>query len=65
VRCFPFAFPFALVQVGYLSFLKIGPKLLKFIPGKKVRDLRNWLTVYSYWNQVHPQAAWDSFPSPI
>lgn len=37
--------------VGYLSFLKIGPKLLKFLPGKKAKDLRNWLTVYSYWNQ--------------
>ena len=36
--------------VGYLSFLKIGPKLLKFIPGDKARDLKNWLTVYSYWN---------------
>ncbi|KAF5843563.1 hypothetical protein DUNSADRAFT_12825 [Dunaliella salina] len=39
-------------MVGYLSFLKIGPKLLKFIPGQKAADLRNWLTVYSYWNQV-------------
>lgn len=38
-------------MVGYLSFLKIGPKLLKFLPGKKVKDLRTWLTVYSYWNQ--------------
>lgn len=38
-------------MVGYLSFLKIGPKLLKFLPGQKVRDLRNWLTVYAYWNQ--------------
>lgn len=38
-------------MVGYLSFLKIGPKLLRFVPGKKVRDLRNWLTVYGYWNQ--------------
>ena len=28
--------------VGYLSFLKIGPKLLKFVPGKKAKDLRNW-----------------------
>eukprot|EP00899_Mesostigma_viride_P018142 jgi/Mesvir1/26329/Mv22508-RA.1 len=36
---------------GYLSFLKIGPKLLRFIPGQKARDLRNWLTVYGYWNQ--------------
>lgn len=38
-------------MVGYLSFLKIGPKLLKYLPGKKVKDLRTWLTVYSYWNQ--------------
>ena len=37
--------------VGYLSFLKVGPKLLKFFPGKKVADIRNWLTVYGYWNQ--------------
>ncbi|MEA5508654.1 magnesium chelatase subunit H [Crocosphaera sp. UHCC 0190] len=36
--------------VGYLSFLKIGPKLLKFIPAKKVQDLRNWLIIYGYWN---------------
>ncbi|GBG70565.1 hypothetical protein CBR_g6691 [Chara braunii] len=39
--------------VGYLSFLKIGPKLLRFVPGKKARDLRNWLTVYGYWNQEY------------
>ncbi|KAK9843478.1 hypothetical protein WJX81_004582 [Elliptochloris bilobata] len=38
-------------MVGYLSFLKIGPKLLRFLPGNKARDLRNWLTVYGYWNQ--------------
>ena len=38
-------------MVGYLSFLKIGPQLLKFLPGKKARELRIWLTVYSYWNQ--------------
>lgn len=38
-------------MVGYLSFLKIGPKLLKFLPGKAVKDLRTWLTTYSYWNQ--------------
>ncbi|MFM7576049.1 MAG: DUF3479 domain-containing protein, partial [Microcystaceae cyanobacterium] len=35
---------------GYLSFLKTGPKLLKFIPSKKVQDLRNWLIIYGYWN---------------
>jgi hypothetical protein len=42
---------------GYLSFLKIGPQLLKFIPGRKARDLKSWLTVYGYWNQVRGQAA--------
>jgi magnesium chelatase subunit H len=35
---------------GYISFLKVGPKLLKFIPVKKVQDLRNWLIIYGYWN---------------
>ena len=30
--------------VGYLSFLKLGPALLKFVPGRKAKDLRNWLT---------------------
>jgi magnesium chelatase subunit H len=35
---------------GYISFLKTGPKLLKFIPGQKVQDLRNWLIIYGYWN---------------
>ncbi len=35
---------------GYISFLKTGPKLLKYIPGKKVQDLRNWLIIYGYWN---------------
>ncbi|ELR99823.1 magnesium chelatase subunit H [Gloeocapsa sp. PCC 73106] len=36
--------------VGYLSFLKTGPKLLKYIPSQKVQDLRNWLIIYGYWN---------------
>lgn len=35
---------------GYLSFLKTGPKLLKFVPIGKVQDLRNWLIIYGYWN---------------
>jgi len=35
---------------GYLSFLKTGPNLLKFIPIGKVQDLRNWLIIYGYWN---------------
>lgn len=36
--------------LGYMSFLKIGPKLLKFVPGTRARDIRNWLTVYRYKN---------------
>ncbi len=39
-------------QVGYLSFLKLGPKLLKWVPGQKAADLTTWLTAYAYWNQV-------------
>lgn len=35
---------------GYLSFLKVGPKLLKFLPVQKLQDLRNWLIIYGYWN---------------
>jgi len=35
---------------GYISFLKTGPKLLKYIPAKKIQDLRNWLIIYGYWN---------------
>ncbi len=35
---------------GYISFLKTGPKLLKYIPAQKVQDLRNWLIIYGYWN---------------
>jgi magnesium chelatase subunit H len=35
---------------GYLGFLKVGPKLLKFIPFKQVQDLRHWLIIYGYWN---------------
>ncbi|HEY9845617.1 MAG TPA: magnesium chelatase subunit H, partial [Candidatus Caenarcaniphilales bacterium] len=40
---------------GYLSFLKIGPQLLKFIPLQKVQDLRNWLMIYGYWNAGGPE----------
>ncbi|GAB4198386.1 MAG: magnesium chelatase subunit H [Coleofasciculaceae cyanobacterium] len=36
--------------VGYISFLKTGPKLLKYVPVQKVQDLRNWLIIYGYWN---------------
>lgn len=35
---------------GYLSFLKVGPKLLKYLPVRKLQDLRNWLIIYGYWN---------------
>lgn len=40
---------------GYLSFLKVGPKLLKFVPIQKVQDLRNWLIIYGYWNAGGPE----------
>lgn len=36
---------------GYLKLLKIGPDLLKFVPGDKASDLRTWLQAYRYWNQ--------------
>ncbi|KAL7541039.1 hypothetical protein ACHAXR_010578, partial [Thalassiosira sp. AJA248-18] len=36
---------------GYLKLLKVGPDLLKFIPGEKASDLRTWLEAYRYWNQ--------------
>ncbi|CAN0094767.1 unnamed protein product, partial [Ectocarpus sp. 12 AP-2014] len=36
---------------GYLKLLKVGPSLLKLVPGKKAKDLRSWLEIYSYWNQ--------------
>jgi magnesium chelatase subunit H len=36
---------------GYLKLLKIGPTLLKYVPGKKVADFRLWLESYRYWKQ--------------
>ena len=36
---------------GYIKLLKVGPELLKFIPGEKAGDLRAWLELYRYWNQ--------------
>ena len=36
---------------GYISFLKIGPSLLKLVPGEKARDVRHWLEGYALWNQ--------------
>ena len=36
---------------GYLNFLKVGPSLLKFVPGEKAADVRLWLEAYAYWNQ--------------
>jgi len=38
--------------LGYIKLLKVGPDLLKYIPGdNKFSDLRTWLEVYRYWNQ--------------
>jgi len=36
---------------GYLKLLKVGPDLLKYVPGEKASDLRTWLEAYRYWNQ--------------
>jgi magnesium chelatase subunit H len=36
---------------GYLKLLKIGPTLLKYVPGEKAGDLRMWLEAYRFWNQ--------------
>jgi magnesium chelatase subunit H len=36
---------------GYLNFLKVGPSILRLVPGQKAYDIRTWLEVYSYWNQ--------------
>ena len=36
---------------GYLKMLKLGPDLLKYVPGEKASDLRTWLEIYRYWNQ--------------
>lgn len=35
---------------GYLQMLKMGPKLLRLMPGRKMKGVRDWLTVYAYWN---------------
>jgi hypothetical protein len=35
---------------GYLGFLKVGPKLLRFLPSRRAQDLRHWLILYRYWN---------------
>lgn len=34
-------------MTGYLSFLKIGPKILKFFPLQKAQDLRTWCAASS------------------
>jgi len=36
---------------GYVKLLKVGPDLLKFVPGEKASDLKIWLEAYRYWNQ--------------
>ena len=33
---------------GYLSFLKIGPKILKFFPMQKAKDLRSWCASFRH-----------------
>ncbi len=35
---------------GYIGFLKVGPKLLRFLPSRRAQDLRHWLILYGYWN---------------
>lgn len=35
---------------AYLGFLKVGPKLLRFVPSRRAQDLRHWLILYRYWN---------------
>jgi len=35
---------------AYLGFLKVGPKLLRFLPSRRAQDLRHWLILYRYWN---------------
>lgn len=31
--------------------MKVGPQLLRLVPGSKAADVRTWLEVYAYWNQ--------------
>ncbi|MEB3320776.1 MAG: magnesium chelatase subunit H [Cyanobium sp.] len=35
---------------AYVGFLKVGPKLLRFLPSQRAQDLRRWLVLYGYWN---------------
>ncbi|MFN6340487.1 MAG: cobaltochelatase subunit CobN [Cyanobacteriota bacterium] len=35
---------------AYVGFLKVGPKLLRFLPSRRAQDLRHWLILYGYWN---------------
>lgn len=35
---------------AYIGFLKVGPKLLRFLPLRRAQDLRHWLILYRYWN---------------
>jgi magnesium chelatase subunit H len=48
-------------MMGYLSFLKVGPSLLRFVPGAQARHLRNWLTVYASWNAGGAGNVLDAF----
>jgi magnesium chelatase subunit H len=35
---------------AYIGFLRVGPKLLRFVPSHRAQDLRHWLVLYRYWN---------------
>ncbi|TVS06214.1 MAG: DUF3479 domain-containing protein [Cyanobium sp. PLM2.Bin73] len=39
---------------AYVGFLKVGPKLLRFLPSRRAQDLRHWLVLYGYWNAGGP-----------
>lgn len=39
-------------MVGYLKLLKVGPKLLQYVPsGTGLNGIKTWITVYSYWTE--------------
>lgn len=40
--------------------LKLGPSILKWLPGDKAKDLGAWMRSYGYWNQV-TSAVVDAF----
>ena len=36
---------------SYMEMLKVGPSMLKYLPGDKARDLKSWLELYGLWNE--------------